>query len=563
MQRTKQIFRSDEQEQFFKLIQKHIEEPDAPLLLEGATGLGKTLPYLRAAAASSKKVAIVFPTHQLINQALNSWDLKTTLAAHPETTVKVFRPRSYFEAAPTEYTAQKEEALDADIMFCTSVSVIIDQRLRGGYNGATDREVIIFDEADQLPQFAALASDISLSRAELKSLKINEPSAKETIAAIFKKKNVPSEIKAKASLIEEAIGLGDVWFIKVGFADDGALEVRSRLPGRLLKRVSNRASTISISATLSVNGTFNDFRRAMGIESQSRLSAMIEPKKHGELQFDFITDEELGSDAWLDTVCEAIEGAEHPVLVATPSHALAQRIADKVTSATLRNTDETTSQAAACMGSTEVLIAAGAWAGLDTPVQWKTVIVPRIPYTGPNNLREFWYEDQEDFGSQNPDPMSSFIDSKNAAARRLKQVFGRGLRTPDAECTVVICDPRIDRFSNIAPARFQKTYFEGLAFSAPTTKSERSRQLRKDALAHYGETCMACGFDPITLRQLEVHHLKPLADRGPAYTTLAEVVVLCRNCHALAHTENPPFPLEGLKKKVTQPKKKRPGLSMI
>ena len=27
------IFRSHEQEQFFKLVQKHIDEPDAPLLL--------------------------------------------------------------------------------------------------------------------------------------------------------------------------------------------------------------------------------------------------------------------------------------------------------------------------------------------------------------------------------------------------------------------------------------------------------------------------------------------------------------------------------------------------
>ena len=557
------IFRSEEQDQFFKLIQKHIETPDAPLLLEGATGLGKTLPFLAAAAASGKKVAIVFPTHQLINQALDSWDLKTTLAAYPSVTVKAFRPRSYFEASHADYAAQKEEALDADIMFCTSVSVIIDQRLRGDYNGSTDRDVIIFDEADQLPQFAALASDISLSRTDLRSLRINEPSPKETIAAIFKKKTVPSEIKAKASLIEEALGLGDVWFITVGFADDGALEVRSRLPGRLLKRVSNRASTIFISATLSVNGTFKDFCRAMGIEEQSRLSTMVEPKKHGDLKFDFITDEELGSDAWLDAVCEAIESAEHPVLVATPSHSLAQQIANKVTEATLRTADETTSQAAARMGDIKVLIAAGAWAGLDTPVQWKTVVVPRIPYTGPNNLREFWYNDEEDFGAQNPDPMSSFIDSKNAAARRLKQVFGRGLRTPDAECSIILCDPRIDRFTKIAPARFQKTYFEGMAISVDATKSERSPKLRKDALSHYGETCMACDFIPEALRQLEVHHLEPLADRGASHTTLNDVVILCRNCHGLAHDTKPPMPFAELKLRAQKSKKKRPGLSMI
>ena len=88
-----------------------------------------------------------------------------------------------------------------------------------------------------------------------------------------------------------------------------------------------------------------------------------------------------------------------------------------------------------------------------------------------------------------PDLMSSFIDSKNAASRRLKQVFGRGLRTPDAECSIILCDPRIDRFTKIAPTKFQKTYFEGMAISVDATKSERSLQLRKDALAHYGETC--------------------------------------------------------------------------
>ena len=557
------IFRSDEQEQFFKLVQRHIDEPDAPLLLEGATGLGKTLPFLVAAAASGKKVAIVFPTHQLIDQILTSWDLKATLAAHPAVTVKAFRPKSHFEDAPKDYTAQKGEASEADIMFCTSVSVIIDQRLGGEYNGATNRDVIIFDEADQLPQFAALASDLSISRQDLKSLGIKGSSPKDTVAAIYKKKNAPSEITAMAHLIEEAIGLGDVWFIKVGFAEDGALEVKSRLPGRLLKKVSNRPSTIFISATLSVNGTFKDFRRAMGIDTQSRLSSVIEPQNHGKLHFEFVTEEELGSDKWIEAVCEEVENAEHPVLVATPSHSLAQRVAEKVSSATLRLAEETTSEAAARMGPPQVLVAAGAWAGLDTPVQWKTVIVPRIPYTGPNNLREFWHDDEEEFGSQVPDAMSSFIDSNNAAARRLKQVFGRGLRKPDAECTIVICDPRIDRFSKIAPRRFEGNYFEGRKIASTSTKSERSWRLRKDALEHHGKVCMACGFIPEVLRQLEVHHLNPLADQGPNHTSLDDVAVLCRNCHGLAHDTNPPIPLAELRERAIKSKNKRPSLSMI
>ncbi len=57
---------------------------------------------------------------------------------------------------------------------------------------------------------------------------------------------------------------------------------------------------------------------------------------------------------------------------------------------------------------------------------------------------------------------------------------------------------------------------------------------------------MACAFTPLADRQLEVHHLDPLSDRGPRYTKVTDVAVLCRNCHALAHTERPPIPLSRL-----------------
>ena len=514
-----------------------------------------------AAANSGKRVAVVFPTHQLIDQALASWDLKRTLELHP-VVIESFRPRSFFLEQLNLYQEQRDRAIEADILFCTSVSVIIDQRMRGGYNGSTDREVIIFDEADQLPEFAALTSEISISRQELSELSIKENNAKTTIRKILSKEKAPSETKAKARLIEEALSLGDVWFLKVGFAEDGSLELRSRLPGRLLRRISNRASTIFVSATLSIGGTFNDFRRAMGIDEQSRLSDRIEPAKHGDLQFIFSTDEELGSEEWLNAICDEVEISEHPTLVSTPSHALATAIGERLSSATVREADETTSQAAMRMGNADVLVAAGAWAGLDTPIQWKTIVVPKVPYTGPKNLREFWYEDEEEFEEQKADKLSSYISSKNAAERRLIQVFGRGLRRPDSECSIVICDARIERFSKIAPKRFQKAYFEGLAISTHATRSERSRKLRKDALLHHGEECMACGFQPIVLRQLEVHHLDPLADRGPGTTTLDDVAVLCRNCHGLAHSENPPIPLVELKKKTKSKNSQLPGIVM-
>ena len=385
-----------------------------------------------AAAASGKRTAIVFPTHQLIDQALTSWDLEAVLSEFP-VEVRAFRPRHFFEDDLSEYRQQKEEAYEVDILFCTSISVIIDQRLAGAYNGVTTREVIIFDEADQLPQFAALSSETSLKREELRKLRINEDSPAATTKAILSKKGIAPELTAKARIIEEALSKTDVWYHKVGFSVDGSLGLSLRLPGRLLKKISNRPSTIFISATLSINSSFKDFKRSMGIDAQSRFSDIIEPKKHGQLNFEFSTKFEHSTDDWLENICHEIENAELPALVVTPSHSLAEKIGENLSDVTVRSREETTSEAAARMGNTKALIAAGAWAGLDTPIEWKTIVIPKVPYTGPKNLRDVWDENEEDFLSQAPDNLSSYIDSANAAARRLKQVFGRGLRKPDAE----------------------------------------------------------------------------------------------------------------------------------
>jgi Rad3-related DNA helicase len=72
------MFRSSEQETFFKIIQRHIQTLDAPLLLEGGTGLGKTRAYLAAVSSSAFRIAIVLPTHQLIDQLIASRDAVAT-----------------------------------------------------------------------------------------------------------------------------------------------------------------------------------------------------------------------------------------------------------------------------------------------------------------------------------------------------------------------------------------------------------------------------------------------------------------------------------------------------
>ena len=540
------MFRSPEQTQFHKIVADHINNPDAPLLIEGATGLGKTRAFLRALFENDKRVAVCLATNALIEQMLNSSDLTWARDLSPTRTFATFRSRMYFDGDSAAYEAQREAAKNADILICTASSVIFDQRLTGSYNGVTTRDVIVFDEADQIPGLAALASDLSIDRRTLIDLKCEASTALEVANKLLELPRLDSEIKAKAKIIAEIASEAEVWYKRVGMTDSGDVSVVHRLPGRLLKKIANRPSTIFVSATLSIGDKFKDFQRAMGINEISILSKIIEPKQHGTLSFSFFTDDPVDSEEWLATVVEQIEASETPVLVATPSHSLAEKLGDLINGSTVRQRNETMTDAVARMGDRNIVIGAGAWAGMDTPVQWANVVVPRVPFTGPNELFET-YADDVDMPAG--DPMTSYFDSKNAAIRRLKQVFGRGLRHPDAICDIVICDARISQLGDVAPRRFQGKWLEGRTIEIQQSKAERSPTLRRDALKFHGENCQACGHEPLTLREIEVHHKNPLAEaNGTVETTMDDVAVLCRICHARAHDRgNDVISVESLK----------------
>lgn len=64
------------------------------------------------------------------------------------------------------------------------------------------------------------------------------------------------------------------------------------------------------------------------------------------------------------------------------------------------------------------------------------------------------------------------------------------------------------------------------------SKAERDPQLRVLAFKRNGCKCNECGESVI--HRLDVHHKDPVSE-GVRRTTLADVVVLCKNCHADAH----------------------------
>jgi len=522
------MFRSTEQAQFASIVATHLAGSDTPLLLEGGVGIGKTRAYLSALIQSEKNVAVVLPTHPLIDQLLASTDLA---AAREMVTVAAFRPARMF-ARRTDYDANKREAMQTRVMLCTAASVIIDQRLGGEYNGATTRAYILFDEADQLPDMAALQSDFTITATDLSDLGIRLTTAAETLSAILAKppRIVEPEIRAAARIILDAIE-APAWYQSAGISDDGDIMLTHKLPGRLLKKISNRGNVAFISATLTVGGRFKEFQNSMGIETLSLLSSVIEPARHGALDFHLIP-MEIDTPEWIDAIVKAANDAPKPALVATTSHELSMLLGERLPSAVVRASDETAAQAAVKVDGSGVLIAAGAWAGLDTPLRWRAIIVPRVPFGQPVVI--------------DGDVTTSYLDARNTAVRRLRQVIGRGLRTPDAVCSVYVLDARVEKLSGFIPERFSsawvdRTYLEGAKKDIVLSKAERHPLIRKAALKHYGRKCMnpACGFVPKVDSQLDVHHLNPIAE-GQRRTRIEDVVVLCANCHRLAHATVPP-----------------------
>ena len=485
-----------------------------------------------ATAREGQKIAVVLPTHQLIDQLLGSTDMAATRG---DASVVAFRPARMFERRQ-DYEALKASALDASVMLCTAASVIIDHRLGGEYNGATGRDYILFDEADQLPDMAALQSDFSITAKDLAGLGIPITTAKEILTAIVSRKprTVEPELRAAAKVILEALE-EPAWYQSAGFDDQASIVLNHKLPGRLLKKVSNRSNVAFVSATLTIGGKFNDFKNAMGIEKESRLSCVIEPTHHGSLDF-HVMPLEVDTPEWLDAVVNTIGMAAKPVLVATTSHEMAANLKERIEGATLRTADETTSQAALrCQQG--VLIAAGAWAGLDTPLRWRSIVIPRVPYGQPIIIEG--------------EATTRYIDARNTAMRRLRQVIGRGLRTPDSQCSIYVLDARVAKLSGFIPERFsaawaETSHLEGGRTEVTLSRAERDPAVRRRALSHYGRKCMSCQFIPRTDSQLDVHHLDPIAE-GQRQTRLEDVVVLCANCHRLAHSTQPPVTLEKLR----------------
>lgn len=509
-------YRSEEQRQYARLIETALR-PGPPLLAGAAAGLGKTHGYSIPLLRSGLRVAIALSTRQLIAQYLESDALRAAREAHP-CTVAALQTRSAF-ASEADYREHRQHALSSQVLVITHAAALIDS-LHPGYADLRQRDVVLFDEADLLADAADLRSGFRIDADALAASGATDLSPQEAAQRVVQTATEP-EIKASAQAILYACHHPAPWKV-VGYEEDGALVLRHRMPGRMLKPlVKSVPRTVFTSGTLQVGGRFDHFMHAMGLVDIAPESRHIDPRHHGQLAVEVAADELSASEVAL-----RIAQAERPVLVLTTSHQQTAELGQLLPSATARAEGEALADAVARCADDGVLIAAGAWTGLDAPrLRWKTVVIPKAPYGPPVTV--------------DGRAITRYIDSQVVAIRRTNQGLHRGLRTPDASCRLLLLDPRSSRDSlrTAIPARFQVDWTgfeEGALILQTHFARERNASLRAAALRRYGARCMADDCTVSAAHLLDAHHTRPLAE-GERRTTLDEIVVLCKNHHADAH----------------------------
>lgn len=417
--------RSVEQRRYSRMIEHAVNHPGQPMIVGGFPGLGKTQGYLTPLIQSGKRVAICLPTRFLIQQLLSSDSLKRSLQGHEGVEIFELKSKRHFES-DVLWQQHKKQAHQAQIMVCTHAAAIIDA-LAPGYANLREREVVLFDEAELLADAADLRATFMLPRMLLESYRVDLHEYEKAARTVLQKcKNHDFQAAAKAIL--KALEC-PAWYQSVGKDGQGNLILKHRSPGRLLAPLINEIPRVIFTGgTVFVNGTAQFFAQAIGLKDMDAFSLHFEPVDvHGRLSI-FTAKEPLA----LKDKAPIIQQAPRPCLVLTPSHREANELGSLIPDAIVRASDEHLMDALHRTPDDGILIAAGAFAGMDVPrLRWTSVVISTVPYGQPVLLDNKY--------------ATHYLDSRMTAVRRIYQGLHRGLRTPDASCNLYLLDPRILR----------------------------------------------------------------------------------------------------------------------
>ena len=156
------------------------------------------------------------------------------------------------------------------------------------------------------------------------------------------------------------------------------------------------------------------------------------------------------------------------------------------------------------------------------------------------NLQENHAFDIEDGDYSKTVTFSSINDVIATVPEDFKEDFYRGLKW---NCELKSKLREIDKNEINYEEKTVVEEVEGAVKQYYTTKYERKKSLRDQAVRIHGTKCMICGFDyemtygPLGKNYIEVHHVKPLStlDEEKAINPETDLICICANCHRMLH----------------------------
>lgn len=120
--------------------------------------------------------------------------------------------------------------------------------------------------------------------------------------------------------------------------------------------------------------------------------------------------------------------------------------------------------------------------------------------------------------------------------------------------SVELNPPPVVRLSEEVTA--SERLIEGAVCQVVVNAYERNPVARARCIAHYGPTCVVCGFnfgtvyEPLAEGFIHVHHVKPLSAIGNEYVVdpVTDLRPVCPNCHAVIHMDDGGRSIEEVRK---------------
>ena len=391
-------------------------------------------------------------------------------------------------AEQAAYLVQRDAAASAGIVVQTHALTLIDARF-----GRLDADLVLFDEADTLPDVAAGAVEMRLPLDDIAALAeragadiaapISVCRKRGTEAGAIHWRDVPlaEAVRAMASELRAGVASADpelaetlrdtaddlASFASVDTPNSGAALVNDAAAGPMLAVAAVDAAgwlgaalkerqTVLMSATLGRHeeDDLAPFCRRLGFWDVRQVA--IAPQHFGHTEFRLAdrnvplplvggVPQPLFFDYAADMVRQA--AAIGRTLVLCASYADAEELARRLPAgAIIQHRGERLAPLVArfCANPDAVLVTPAAWAGLDLPYLIENVVILRLPVPRPDPLREAVLVGAlTRRGRSDVDARAVLSAAAEAETlRRLTQGMGRGIRAFDDRCTIWIADPR-------------------------------------------------------------------------------------------------------------------------